>query len=73
MATSMEELFEFLASHKFNAIRTLLNHHGIQINGKLAASSFDEGHNPDMVGKRYLEALDVWVRACPRKQLRYII
>ena len=62
MHRSMEDLFGFLSDHGFNAVRTLINHHGVQINGKLASGSFDEGHNPDLVGKRYLEGLEVFVR-----------
>ena len=61
MTRGMDELFDFLAEQGFNAMRTLVCHHGVLINGKLAAGSFDEGRNPTLVSKRYLEVLDIWV------------
>ena len=63
MTRGMDELFDFLAEQGFNAMRTLVCHHGVLINGKLAAGSFDEGRNPTLVSKRYLEVLDIWVRS----------
>ena len=43
-------------------MRTLVCHHSIMVNGKLAATSFDEGRNPGLVNKRYLEVLEYWVK-----------
>lgn len=57
----MDEIFDFIADNGFNAMRTLVNHHNVMVNGKLAPDSFDEGRNPDLVNKKYLEVLEVLV------------
>ena len=59
---SMDSLLDFIEEQGFNAIRILLNHRGVMINGKIPASEFDEGRTPALVNVRYLDQIETMVR-----------
>ncbi|KAL3896580.1 MAG: hypothetical protein SGPRY_013239 [Prymnesium sp.] len=69
----LDELLDFVSEQGFNAIRTLVNHHAVIVNGKLAEGSFDEGRNPALINTRYLEALDVWIRGAATRGLLVMV
>lgn len=58
---SMDGLLDFIAEQGFNAIRVLVNHRGVMINGKIPASEYDEGRTPELVNLRYLDQLELMV------------
>ncbi len=59
---SMNGLLDFIQEQGFNAIRVLVNHRAVMINGKIPAGEFDEGRTPELVNLRYLDQLDLMVR-----------
>lgn len=58
---SMDELLDFISEQGFNAIRILVNHRAVMINGKIPAGEFDEGRTPELVNMRYLDQIDLMV------------
>ena len=58
---SMDELLDFIAEQGFNAIRILVNHRAVMINGKIPAGEFDEGRTPELVNIRYLDQIGLMV------------
>ncbi|KAL1498800.1 hypothetical protein AB1Y20_014107 [Prymnesium parvum] len=72
-ARGMDELMDFLAEQRFNAMRTLVNHHAVLVNGKLAADAFDEGRNPELINLRYLEVLDKWIEEAAKREILVMV
>ena len=38
----------------FNAVRILVSHRSVRINGRIGSGEFDEGRDPELAGARYL-------------------
>ena len=58
---SMNGILDFVQEQGFNAIRVLVNHRAVMINGKIPAGEFDEGRTPELVNLRYLDQLELMV------------
>jgi hypothetical protein len=63
---SMDGLLDFIKDNDFNAIRILVNHRAVMINGKLPAGEFDEGRTPELVNMRYLDQIELMVSRPPQ-------
>ena len=59
---SMDGLLDFIVEQGFNAIRILVSHHAVMINGKIPASEYDEGRTPELVNMRYLDQIELMLR-----------
>ena len=70
---TMDELLDFIAEQGFNAIRLLLNHHSVLVNGKVNQGAFNEGLNPEFVDLRYRDMIDLVVRSAAKKRLLVMV
>ena len=70
---TMDELLDFIAEQGFNAVRLLLNHHSVLVNGKVNQGAFNEGLNPEFVDLRYRDMIDLVVRSAAKKRLLVMV
>ena len=70
---SMDGLLDFIQEQGFNAIRILVSHHAVLINGKIAAGEYDEGRTPELVNLRYLDQIDLFMRKAADRRLLVMI
>lgn len=70
---SMDGLLDFIVEQGFNAIRILVSHHAVMINGKIPASEYDEGRTPELVNMRYLDQIELMLRKAADRRLLVMV
>ena len=70
---TMDELLDFVSEQGFNAVRLLLNHHSVLVNGKINQGAFDEGMNPELVDLRYRDMLELVVNKAAERRLLVMV
>ena len=73
MHRTMDELLDFVSEQGFNAVRLLLNHHSVLVNGKVNQGAFDEGMNPELVDLRYRDMLELVVNKAAERRLLVMV
>ena len=70
---SMNGILDFIQEHEFNAIRILVSHRSVMINGKLPASEYDEGRTPELVNLRYLDQIELMLQKAAERRLLVLV
>lgn len=70
---SMDGILDFIQEKGFNAIRILVSHRSVMVNGKLPASEYDEGRTPELVNVRYLDQIELMLRKAAARKLLVMI
>lgn len=73
MHRTIDELLDFISEQGFNAVRLLLNHHSVLVNGKVNQGAFDEGMNPELVDLRYRDMLELVVGKAAERRLLVMV